>query len=176
MNKKPSDLPQSLNCYWVLPGRLLAGAYPGSRYFENQTHQILDNLLSLGIDTFIDLTQEDEMPAYEPLLLEAAGWLDRTVMYRRWPIRDLDVPSREDLESILAFIHQRLQEGHAVYVHCFAGIGRTGTVVGCFLVRHNRLGGSAVLRQLAAMRRSLPNAFIRSPESDVQWDLVKSWK
>jgi len=176
MNNPQPDPALPLRCYWVLSGRFLAGEYPASRFFENQTHQILDSLITLGMDTFIDLTSVGELPPYEALLQQAAAWLDKSVFYRRFPIEDFNILSTKELETVLELIDTRLQEGHNLYIHCQAGIGRTGTVVGCYLARHTPGGGAAALEQLAELRRHLPNASIRSPESDTQWNLVKNWK
>jgi predicted protein tyrosine phosphatase len=175
MNMPLPDLPPTLKCYWVLPGRFLAGEYPASRYFENQTQAILDRLLSLEIDTFIDLTQAGEMPPYEAPLQQMAAWLDKSPVYQRFSIPDFDTPSTVQMKTILAFIDQRLQDGHRIYIHCYAGIGRTGTVVGCFLAERNG-GGEAALQQLSELRSQMPLARIRSPESDAQWNMVKKWK
>jgi protein tyrosine/serine phosphatase len=175
MNNTQSDLPASLRCYWVQSGRFLAGEYPSSRYFENKTHQILDSLLTLGIDTFIDLTQPGELPPYEKTLYETAGWLEKSPLYQRFSIPDFNTPSLDEMRTILAFIDQRLADGHNLYIHCYAGIGRTGTTVGCFLAE--RCGsGETALKQLAELRRQIPGTLQRSPESDAQWNLVKHWK
>ena len=59
------------------------------------------------------------------------------------------------LVQILDDLDQALADGHRVYLHCFGGIGRTGTVVGCYLVRHG-MTGNEVLEQIAAWRRGTP--------------------
>jgi hypothetical protein len=173
-----NPLPESpeVDCYWVLPGRFLAGEYPGSKYFEEETRRRLSGMLTLGIDTWIDLTYPGELPEYEPILLEQAGWLDKPALHQRFAVPDFDVPSQAQMEEILAFIQQRLEEGHALYVHCYAGLGRTGTVVGCFLARQNNSGGEAALKQLAELRRDCAKSFYTSPQSELQWELVKNWK
>ncbi len=55
-NLSERPLPDS---YWVIPGKLLAGEYPGSR-FDGLTRQIIRVLLECGIDYFLDLTEEGE--------------------------------------------------------------------------------------------------------------------
>ena len=74
MSDKP--VPDS---YWVLPGRFLAGGYPGLRNNENQTRQRLTAFLKAGFDTFIDLTNENERPPYFSMLCEEAGCDGRQV-------------------------------------------------------------------------------------------------
>jgi protein-tyrosine phosphatase len=62
-----------------------------------------------------------------------------------------------------------------VYVHCWGGFGRTGTVVGCHLVRHGR-SGAAALARLNELRRETPYAAHPSPEREAQRALVRSWE
>lgn len=174
MNNPTPEIPFA-DCYWVLPGQFLAGEYPGSHYFEQETHRRLDRMLAAGIDTWIDLTYPGELPPYESVLLEIAGWLDKPVVYQRFAIEDFGIPSPDLMESILSFINDRLKQGHALYVHCYAGLGRTGTVVGCYLARYNQQGGEAALLHLAELRQHTPGRY-RSPQSEAQWEMVKNWK
>jgi len=64
----------------------------------------------------------------------------------RIPIRDFSVPSLEQLESALDEIDGELAAGGLVYVHCWAGCGRTGVVVGSWLVRHGWTPADALAR------------------------------
>ena len=64
------------NSYWVLPGRFLAGEYPASGG-KRGAEERLGGLLAAGIDLFIDLTEPDESPAYEMLLLTARDAAER---------------------------------------------------------------------------------------------------
>jgi protein-tyrosine phosphatase len=51
--------------------------------------------------------------------------------YVRQSVRDAGVPQgREQMERILATIRDEVAAGRPVYIHCWGGIGRTGTVVG----------------------------------------------
>jgi hypothetical protein len=76
------------NTYWVVPGKLLAGEYPGALDSE-EARQRLRRFLAAGVRHFIDLTEVGELTPYAELLTEEAGF--RT-SYERFPIRDLSVP------------------------------------------------------------------------------------
>ena len=51
------------------PGRLLAGEYPGSMSRADAMERV-QRLLRAGITSFIDLTEEGELPEYDTLLPE----------------------------------------------------------------------------------------------------------
>src|SRR6476661_8703202 len=55
---------------------------------------------------------------------------------QRFAIPDVSVPSEPLMRATLDHIDAELAANRGVYVHCFGGIGRTGTVIGCWLLRH----------------------------------------
>jgi len=154
--------------YWVVPGCLLAGEYPGARD-DAQVCRQLRRLRWSGVTDFFDLTEAGEygLRAY-------ASLLDGAARHTRFPIPDRDVPGDEAMRAILDAIDATLAERRTVYVHCFGGIGRTGTVVGCWLVRHGRTAAEA-LRQIAAWREGTTDAWWPSPETDEQRAFVLAW-
>ena len=90
------------------------------------------------------------------------------------PIRDVNIPTTAAMEEILAFISATLAEREPVYVHCCGGIGRTGTVLGCWLIDHD-VPPDSVLDELAALRADTQRGQKRSPETEDQRDLVRAW-
>jgi len=128
------------NSYWVVPGRLLAGEHPAGRVElpEGAGQARVMAIVAAGISCFIDLTEEGECVAYQ-------RYLPPSVTYLRRAIRDQQLPRRAaQMRRIQDEIAAALAAGRNVYVHCRAGIGRTGTVAGCFLVEQGRDGESAL--------------------------------
>ena len=162
--------------YWVEPGRFLAGEYPASPSIE-RTRQRLDLLLEAGIDTFIDLTLPNELPPYQPILLEQAKLRDIEVQYNRFTIIDRSIPMGDMMTTILDAIDKALIGGGNIYLHCWGGIGRTGTTVGCYLVRRG-LTGKQALAQLAEWWKEVPKSAYnpRSPETDRQVEYILNWE
>ena len=166
------------NCYWVEPGRLLAGEYPGALDAATARERIR-KFLAAGATFFLDLTHEGEsgLQPYAPLLFEEASAAGIAVEHRRLPIRDLSVPpTRRAMADILSVIDGALASGHTVYVHCGGGVGRTGTVVGCYLARHG-MSGEQALRQIAGWWATIEKWYRhpRSPETAAQEDFVRNW-
>jgi Polymorphic toxin system, DSP-PTPase phosphatase len=161
--------------YWVLPGRFLAGEYPCSAN-EDEARLKLRWLLEQGIDCWLDLTEEGEsgLIPYAPLLAEEAADIGRGVSHTRLSIPDMGTPTPEQMHRILDQLDEALLLGWKIYLHCYGGIGRTGTVVGCFLVRHGMSGPQAIA-QIAHWRSATPDGWKPSPETRPQTDLVLRW-
>ena len=163
--------------YWVQPGRLLAGPYPGAASKAEAVAK-LDAFLDAGVTCFVDLTEEGEGPPLHPyssLLRQRATKRGNRVTHLRMPIRDVDVPTAWQMRAILGAVRLALEEGETVYVHCWGGVGRTGTVVGCLLVEDGMSAG-AVLAHLAELRGGTQRAHRVSPETHAQRAFVTGWK
>jgi len=146
---------------------LYAGAYPGSGD-EAEAEVEVAALCAAGVDLCFDLTEFGELEPYAHLL--PAG-----VEHRRFPIPDFTVPRPTYAAQILDELASSLAAGRTVYLHCFGGRGRTGTLVGCWLVRQG-LPGRDALDTIARLRQGLPDGDVPSPETEEQRDLVLRWE
>jgi hypothetical protein len=168
------------HCYWVEPRRLLAGEYPGARD-EAEAREWLRHFLSAGVNFFLDLTHAGEgaLKPYAHLLADEARIAGVAAEHWRFPLRDMSVPAPETMAEILDTIDRALAEGRTAYVHCWGGVGRTGMVVGCYLVRRG-LSGDAALQQIARWWATLPPGkrlwHPRSPETSEQENFVRNWR
>ena len=163
-------------CYWV-DERFLAGEYPG-HLDEEKARAKIDALLNAGVSVFIDLTEGDKEHAFirgnklRPYESEIGG-----AVYLAFPIKDMGVPESHGFtERILNAIDEHIADGHTVYVHCLGGVGRTGTVVGCWLKRKKELSGEAALKRLNDLWELNPkSAWRKTPERKEQVEYILNW-
>ena len=170
----PHPIPDS---YWVVPGKLLAGEYPGAPDDLEAQRKVGGALLEAGVKLFVDLTEAGEynLRPYWPHAQNIATQRDLQVEHCRLAIRDMDTPEPAQMRLILDTIDQALGCGKIVYVHCYGGIGRTGTVAGCYLVRWGRTGTQA-LDEITLRRKGTPDGWKRSPETEAQRNMVLAWR
>ena len=165
------------NTYWVDRGRFAAGEYPGA-WDRGEAGARLRTLLKAGLDCFIDLTQRYEgLEPYADIAAQEASRLGTGFVHERHAIVDMDVPrSRQQTAAVLDAIDEALDDGKNVYVHCWGGIGRTGTVVGCWLVRHGMTGDEA-LAEIAQRWQGMEKRYRhpRSPQTSLQRAYVRNW-
>ena len=174
----PTATPPTTWCYWVVEGRLLAGAYPGSPDPDEHRTKI-QSLLDAGVRTFVNLMEEDEtngggqaFAAYDDLARE----LSPNTHYCRFPVADEFIPSEMLMTDILNEIDRTTADGTATFIHCWGGVGRTGTAIACWLLRHGFATHGDVLGVLQRLRQKDQERGRRdSPENDTQRKFVFEW-
>lgn len=130
---------------WVLPGRLMVGAFPGvADDFEND--RILASLLDAGVTTFVCLQKEYDpfateeewrsgsaiRPYFDAAVDMASG--SRQLAFLHFGIEDCNVGEDSDVTRFAIDLANRLRyTEEVVYLHCWGGHGRTGTLV-CLLL------------------------------------------
>jgi len=171
------------NSYWATP-LLLACEYPWTPQPRDPTRPPkLDSLLKAGVRTFIDLTESGELSPYANKALIARANLlgidSHELEYHRFPIRDRSLPeSTEWMLRVLAVLRDNESRGRVSAVHCRGGIGRTGMVVGCWLVQSGVADdGDDALRIIAREWCTVEKCkrYPHSPETGPQFEFVKNF-
>lgn len=183
MRHTPSgNQPPFSQSYWVAPGKLLAGCYPGAPHDGEMTEK-LRNLVALNVSTVVNLMEPDEVDhfgrpfiSYDTELKALAAEKGRDMVIIRLPIRDLGIPDKGHMRRILDAIDRSVDQGGVVYLHCWGGRGRTGTVVGCYLIRHGLVDKENVLSMITRLRSKGRNVTGSSPETSDQRAMVLSWE
>ena len=110
---------------------------------------------------------------FEALEAQAAILLD---VFRQGGYEQVAPSIIQPADVLLDRIEESLEAGRRIYLHCWGGIGRTGTTVGCYLVRQGKTADEA-LEQLSAWWRSVPKSqhHPHSPETTEQVDFIRTW-
>ena len=131
----------------MVPGKLLAGCYPGDKN-PKEAEAKLRGLLASGIRLVVNLMEEDEFGhdgepfvPYEEDLQGMAEKIGTEVEWSECRFRISTCPYPGMMVTILDHIDHAISQEKPVFVHCWGGKGRTGTVVGCFLARHGKASG-----------------------------------
>lgn len=159
--------------YWVQEGQLLAGCYPGDNDPAIARKKII-GLSKVGVNLIINLMQADETCRGVPFVPYQEFARKCGMICRRYPIRDNDIPTKGEMIAILCEIRLWVASGRVVYVHCWGGHGRTGTVVGCWLAENGHRGQSA-LDRIECLRRNEPTRLSESPSTIQQRQFVVAW-
>ena len=164
------------NCYWLVPGVLLAGQHPLAATGQPGPTP-LERWIDHEVRSFVDLTQPREsLPGYQDAIERLSRTLGVNLGYARFPIPDYGVPSQPLMRRILAHLYQQMAQGRCVYLHCHGGIGRTGTVIGC-LLRDQGLSVTEAQALMASkwVAMAKRDRHPESPETQEQRDFIANW-
>jgi hypothetical protein len=104
-----------LHAWWVEPGRLLAGEYPGAKTPEKAAVKV-GLLVEAGIDSIVDLTTPaDGLASYQEALRVASEEASRRIQHFAYPIPDMGVVDQDGYDRILKCIRDEIADGRAVY-------------------------------------------------------------
>lgn len=155
---------------------MLAGPYPGDPDLDREREK-LGAFLDIGMRRFVDLTQPGEHSPYAPMLQRIAAERGLDVYHTRMAIPDVSVPPTARMREILDLLDAERKRDSPVYLHCRGGAGRTGTVVGCYLIERGEQPVQA-LSDIASDRRDLHSKrrAWSSPETEEQRQFVLTWQ
>lgn len=174
-------------CNWVIKGKVMAGGYPACVDDEENDELLLLLMRDYGFDTFVCL--QSEVSSHVTERAWRSGRAPRPYMHdirrlvaahRRHipnpkvdfvhlPIVDGSVTSDAVLDRFVDDLIRRVRAGKRLYIHCWGGHGRTGTVVAIMLGRMYDVTTSQALErtQLLHDLRDEPQD-VGSPSTEVQ--------
>jgi len=179
---RPAPLPRS---FWVLPGKFLAGGYPGRGRGSvpissdpegpeaERSKAAMDALAYAGIDAYVDLTSPGEAvgaPRYGVSFGTGSASAGRPEL-RSVPLEDMSADAAA-VDRALRELGALLAAGRSVYLHCVGGLGRTGTVVGAFLVDVGLASPREALGVLKSLRADTDRPETFAPQTEEQRLLV----
>ena len=141
------------NFSWLLENKLAGSAIPTS---IDEVQWAIDQ----GVKSIITIREE-------PL---DGSWI-KGVKYLHVHSNDMGVPEFVDLVSAVDFIHNRITNDEPVMVHCLAGMGRTGTLLACYLVKHQKMSADEAIQKV---REERPGSIQSFPQEEIIFQFAKS--
>lgn len=158
-----SDMEKPIENSFKVEDRFYAGEYPGDKTPEDAKYKLWPFIVK-GFTHFIDLTEEGELSPY-------AQWLPEDVSYRRFPICDVSVP--KDINSVISLMGEidtiLSDPNNKLYLHCWGGVGRTGTMVGCWYASRPGVDFATAIQKTRQAFKDCPKSVRRHiPETNEQ--------
>lgn len=123
---------------WIVAGitnfdRVHSGLYRGA-----QPNEVgIESLQRLGVKTIIDLRLGSEVWAGEAIKARASG-----ILYTNIPMSGVERPTGEQVAAVISIIESFPAP---VFIHCRHGADRTGTIIACYRIKHDKWTSQAAL-------------------------------
>ncbi len=138
---------------------------------------IENKLAGSGIPTSIDEVQWVIKQGVKSIVTIREESLDESwindVNYLHVLSNDMSVPEFDDLVYVVDFIHRRITNNEPVLVHCLAGMGRTGVILACYLVKYQKMSASEATEKV---REERPGSIQSYPQEEIIFRFEKSLK
>jgi len=129
------------NFSWIIEEKLAGSAIPTSK-------EEIDWIKQEGVKSIVTIREE-------PLEDE---WI-KDVNYLHVHSNDMGIPEFSDLVNSVHFIHQRITNDEPVMVHCLAGLGRTGTILACYLIKYEDMAADDAIEKVRRERHGSIQSF-----------------
>ena len=140
------------NFSWLIAEKLSGSAIPTS---FDEIKWVLDE----GVKSIVTIREE---PLDE-------DWI-KDVNYLHIHSNDMGVPEFDDLTRAVDFVHERITNNEPVMVHCLAGLGRTGTILACYLIKYQKLSADDSIQKV---RNSRPGSIQSFPQEEIIFQFEK---
>ena len=141
------------NFSWLLENKLAGSALPTSI-------EEVQWAVEQGVKSIITVREE-------PL---DDSWT-KNINYLHVHSNDMGVPEFNDLINTVDFVHKRITNNEPVMVHCLAGLGRTGTVLACYLIKHQKMSADKAIQKV---RDERPGSIQSFPQEEIIFQFAKS--
>jgi protein-tyrosine phosphatase len=165
-------MPTSEN-YWVIKNILMAGSYPLQNTKSN--NRIRASVLKQKFDVFINLMQEDEKDHDGDYFKDYKSFINYDATIIRMPIKDMDIPTPFQTMKLIKTIDRFINDNKKIYLHCWGGLGRTGTIVGCYLIEKKLANKSNVFSKINELKANSSLAKFNSPQTEEQKAFIINW-
>jgi tyrosine-protein phosphatase SIW14 len=131
--------PEGVGNFQKVDDHVYRGAQP--------TEQGFKNLAQLGVKTIVDLRESGSRTGVEEKMVRAAG-----MEYVSVPMYGMETPSNEKVVKVLALLEDT--STGPVFVHCKRGADRTGAVIACYRMEHDRWKNDQALTEAKSLGMS----------------------
>ena len=131
------------NFSWLIEDKLAGSAIPTSKDEINWLHE-------QGVKSIVTIREE---PLDE-------DWTS-DMNYLHVLSDDMGVPTFDDLKNSVDFIHNRIEDNEPVMVHCLAGLGRTGTILACYLIKYEKMSAEDAIQHVREKRHGSIQSFVQ---------------
>jgi len=131
------------NFSWLIENKLAGSAIPTSKDEVQWLHE-------QGVKSIVTIREE-------PL---DNDWINK-MNYLHVLSDDMGVPTFEDLANSIDFIHERIQNNEPVLVHCLAGMGRTGTILACYMIKYQNMSPEDAIQHIREKRHGSIQSFVQ---------------
>ena len=144
---------------------------------DNFSWLIENKLAGSAIPTSIDEVQWAIEQGVKSIVTIREDPLDddwvKDVNYLHVSSNDMGVPEFADLTFAVDFIHRRITNSEPVMVHCLAGMGRTGTLLACYLIKYQKMSANEATEKV---RKERPGSIQSYPQEEIIFRFEKFLK